>query len=227
MRYAIYFMPAVEAPLWQFGSSVLGYDAASGEDCAFPSGTGIAPDDWRSMTQAPRQYGFHATLKAPFELRDASARVPLLASMQAFANSWQSFVLADVEVVALGAFLALSPTRPSAPLQALADACVREFDDFRAPLDPVDLARRQASAANERQRENVTDWGYPYVFRDFKFHMTLTGALGHGPRQEMLETLRGLYAPIQKPLQIDGFALFAQPSRAERFKVVERFTFGQ
>ncbi len=226
MRYAIYFMPAVETALWKFGSSVLGYDAATGEDCAFPNETGIEPDAWRSMTQAPRQYGFHATLKAPFELKDAHARGALLASMQAFANGWQSFALSDVDVVEIGAFLALSPTRPSAPLQSLADACVREFDDFRAPLDPVDIARRQASAANDRQRENVTDWGYPYVFRDFKFHMTFTGALAQGPRQQMMKALQHLYAPMEKPMQIDGFALFAQPTRTARFKVVERFAFG-
>ncbi len=36
-RFAIYLAPPPDTPLWRFGSEVLGYDAATGEDKTMPS----------------------------------------------------------------------------------------------------------------------------------------------------------------------------------------------
>jgi hypothetical protein len=36
-RYAIYFVPAADQPLFRFGSAVLGYDCYSGEELAYPA----------------------------------------------------------------------------------------------------------------------------------------------------------------------------------------------
>ncbi len=41
-RYAIYYAPTADTPIWTFGSAVLGYDAASGaalQFSPFPGGT--------------------------------------------------------------------------------------------------------------------------------------------------------------------------------------------
>ena len=75
-------------------------------------------------------------------------------------------------------------------LDRLAADCVTRLDRFRAPLTAADRARRRASLTSDRLRENLEAWGYPYVFDDFRFHMTLTGALPEERRLE-LENLLG------------------------------------
>src|SRR5688572_2758569 len=84
-RYAIYYVPAADSALHRFGAELLGYDAFSGEDLPFPVGILQAAPDWGDLTNDPRKYGFHATLKAPMSLASGKTEVELLAACAAFA----------------------------------------------------------------------------------------------------------------------------------------------
>ena len=66
-RYAIYFAPAADHPLWRLGSAVIGYDARSGADLARPDALPWSADQGRKWTDEPRRYGFHATLSRELE----------------------------------------------------------------------------------------------------------------------------------------------------------------
>ncbi len=79
-RYAIYFTPQSSMPLARFGASVLGYDVSEGRDVPHLALKGIFPTDIAAATAAPRKYGFHATLAAPFYLGDGHAEADLLRS---------------------------------------------------------------------------------------------------------------------------------------------------
>ena len=84
-RYAIYYAPAASDPLWAFGSSVLGYDAARGARVAFPDHQALRAAPLEAWTAEPRKYGFHATLKPPFALAAGVDEAALVAAMRAFA----------------------------------------------------------------------------------------------------------------------------------------------
>ena len=227
MRYAIYFMPDANSLLWQTGSRVLGYDAVSGEDRPFPDHPALAARPLADWTAAPRHYGFHATLKAPFVLREGATEAGLLAAAREFAARQMAFALPSLEVAALGRFIALVPAARSEPLQALADACVVDFDPFRAATTAADRARRLAHPLGARLEAQLDRWGYPYVFDDFKFHMTLSGPLPDDGRAVFLAALRAIYARIAAPLPIDAIAVFRQLDREARFTVLERLPFGR
>ena len=77
----------------------------------------------------------------------------------------------------LGSFLALTPTMPEAELSAFAGLCVRAFEPFRAPLSDTDIERRRKSGLTPKQDGYLTGWGYPYIFDEFRFHMTLSNKL--------------------------------------------------
>ena len=66
-RYAVYFVPEAATEFYRFGSSVLGYDCYSGGSVERRSILDAEPDLWDRLTAEPRRYGFHATLKAPFQ----------------------------------------------------------------------------------------------------------------------------------------------------------------
>ena len=224
MRYAIYFMPPPGDPLWAFGSSVLGYDAATGKDVAFPGGDDFAELPLADWTSEPRRYGFHATLKAPFELAADYCEADLLAHARHFSKR-AAFTLPPLALVKMGRFVALISPQPSPALQALAADCVRDFDAFRAPLSAADRARRLAHPLPERQVQNLERWGYPYVMQDFTFHMTLSGSLGEPDRSILHALLLHAYAPLARPLTINAIAVCVQPERNARFRLLERVAF--
>ncbi|WP_237151974.1 DUF1045 domain-containing protein [Oryzibacter oryziterrae] len=222
MRYAIYFAPAPEDRLHDLGSRWLGRDAITGETLPQPDVAGISNGDLAAVTRDPRRYGFHATLKAPFALADDATVEDLIAEMESFAGEQNGFDL-DLGVNCLSGFLALTPTAPSVDLDRLAAECVRRFDRFRAPISEADMARRRPDLLTERQRGYLKDWGYPYVFEDFRFHMTLTDRLDGTVVERMGAAARTYFAQASAaPIRIDRIALFSEAEPGAAFRL-QRF----
>jgi len=147
-RYALYFAPAAHHPLWTAGCRWLGRDPESG-----------ASDGGGPHRADPRRYGFHATLKPPFALREGLSRAQLLAALSHFVDERAPFAMPALHVATLGDFLALRPietgaTAPGQPLRDLADDCVRLFDEFRRPASARLLARTSRAGATRTCSSN-------------------------------------------------------------------------
>jgi putative phosphonate metabolism protein len=225
-RYAIYAMPEPGDPLWTFGSLVLGRDALSGAAVPHPPALLEAIPDWAMLVTDPRRYGFHGTLKPPFRLADGVTARDILAAARSFSAARQPFATPPLRVTRLGAFCALTPSAPCAPLDALAADCVRAFEPMRAPLTQAEREKRLRSPLTPRQHANLDEWGYPYVFEDFRFHLTLSDALPEERREAVAAALEALYAPLAGPLHVSGIALFEQQDGGD-FRVTEWLPFGR
>jgi putative phosphonate metabolism protein len=220
-RYAIYYVPEPGCDLDRFGTELLGYDAYSGEDVAFPNGIPQLAPDWRELTYDPRKYGFHATLKAPLSLARGKTETELLAACEAFARTPRPIPVIRPVVGSISDFIAVVPANPSPELEELAADCVRQFDSFRAPLSSEDRARRNPSMLTARQCSHLDRWGYPYVMEDFRFHMTLTGRLGDAKREAIRTILQTRFGLLEiTTLSIDRIALFRQDDADSRFRIV-------
>ncbi|QCI63680.1 DUF1045 domain-containing protein [Phreatobacter stygius] len=226
VRYALYAAPAPDDPLWNFGSATIGYDAAAARDLPFPSGTPWDDPDWAELTEDPRRYGFHGTLKAPFELAQGASEADLLEAVMVFADRRPAVEVPRLAVATLGSFVALVPAERSDELLALAGDCVRVFDEFRAPMSQADRARRLKSPLTERQIGHLDNWGYPYVFEDFRYHMTLTGSLSADRCEPVRAALAERYQPIAEPFRLDALLVFRQAARDQRFTILGRFACG-
>jgi putative phosphonate metabolism protein len=223
-RYAIYYAPEFGSALDRFGAHLLGYDAHRGEELPFPDGITSAVPDWRELTQDPRKYGFHGTLKAPMLLAAGKTEAELAAACASFAETNRPIPMIAPVVNAIGDFIAIVPSQRSAELEALAADCVREFDSFRAPLTAEDRARRNPSKLTQRQCDYLDRWGYPYVMEEFRFHMTLTGRVPSERRAGLVAMLRERFATLEMAaLAIDGIALFRQGGAAARFEIIGRW----
>jgi len=219
-RYALYFAPEPGSALDCFGRELLGYDAYQGIDVPFPREAGLPPA-WREMTQDPRKYGFHATLKPPTTLAPGRSENELMAACAAFACTPRAVPAIKPVVDAISGFIALVPAEMPADLERLAADCVREFDSFRAPLTEEDRARRNPSKLTPRQRDYLDRWGYPYVFEEFRFHMTLTGRLDPSRHAPVLAMLRDRFRDSGvRDLAVDRIALFRQDGSDQRFRVI-------
>ena len=92
-----------------------------------------------------------------------------------------------IVVVLEGAFEAVE-------IDDLAAHCVKLFDAYRAPMLPEERAQRVAQGLTRGQLGHLDRWGYPFLFEDFQFHMTLTGRLPPSQRGEILQTLERAFA---------------------------------
>lgn len=228
-RIAIYYAPEASSPVSRAACEWLGRDAESGAEYAPPALHGITGDEWREIVRFPRHYGFHATLKPPFATRPEVSLGDVVSATRAFAGRRRRFSLPALRVSRLGGFLALTESSPCQALHTLADDCVREFDTLRRPATPEELSARRKGIRSPRQIELIERWGYPYVFDEWKFHMTLTSNLpDDGLRERIAGLLEELFAPaLAVPMEVASICLFAQDSREEAFRLVERIPFGE
>lgn len=227
-RYALYYAPAADSALWRFGCATLGYDALTAEDQPFAVPPGCDPALWPAFTEEPRRYGFHATLKAPFELAQGRSEEQLHAFARNYAAGLEGVTLAGLSVTALGSFVALTPSEPSEALQRFAFALVQAFEPFRAPLAEADRTRRLKSPLTPAQHAYLEAYGYPYVGDAFRFHMTLTGSLPGDhvtPTRQALDAAHAAALPAG-PVRLDRFALFRQDDRSSRFRLIDSYPFG-
>lgn len=226
VRYAIYFAPPPGSALAELGANWLGRDCADGTERNQPGVDGLTSARLTEITASPRHYGFHGTLKPPFVLADGCGESDLIAAVEGFARSRSPFKAPRLKVAALSGFTALVLSAPCPDMQDLADACVREFDGFRAPAGAAELDKRRAAGLSPRQESLLQAWGYPYVMDEFRFHMTLTQRLSEADRKLVMAALEPLTAAVSKtPLDVDGIAIYRQPSRDLPFDMLGRYPF--
>jgi putative phosphonate metabolism protein len=219
LRYALYFTPPKDDPLTSLAARWLGRDAFSGEIFSDKAMAPL-PQGHAELTADPRRYGFHATLKAPFELAASVTERDLLEVAAEFAAQTKAFTIPELVLGQLGHFFALVPGTLYPPLQDFASRVVKTFEPFRAPLSDHDIARRKPEGLTEPQRTNLLRWGYPYVNDEFGFHMTLTGRVPTERQPEMHDILRERFAEhTGKPLDISGLAIFVEDERGTPFTV--------
>jgi putative phosphonate metabolism protein len=221
-RAALYWAPAIDDPLHRLGSAWLGRDAETGATLPQPSVPGA---DLHALTADPRRYGLHATLKPPFHLAGTYAALREDAARLAAATA--PFDLPPLEVASLGGFLALREQAPCPALHALADACVAELDHHRAPSDAAEIARRRPERLSVAGRHNLARWGYPQVFGEWRYHVTLTHRLT--PEQDALirpAAQAHLAEAAARPRRVTELCLFTQPAPGEPFLIAERLPLG-
>jgi hypothetical protein len=225
-RHAIYFVPAAKSEFFRFGSAVLGYDCYTGGKIERPSALDAEPDLWDRLTAEPRRYGFHATLKAPFHLSPSCTEAQLTSALYSFAGLGHAIATFTPTVRMLSGFAAIVPAAATPAIDELAAKCTTIFDAFRAPMSARERAQRVAAELNQGQIANLDRWGYPYLFADFRFHMTLTGKVELDRRDDVLATLRKALGRSCKDhiLEVERISLMRQNDANSSFRVIEQAT---
>jgi hypothetical protein len=219
-RIALYYAPEAHDPLHQRASAWLGRDAVSG--AALPQKP-VAGVDIAEITADARGYGFHATLKPPFRLQgDVPAA---LQSAREFAERTAPFALPPLQITDLDGFLALRESAPCPALQVLADGAVIALDAHRAPPTEAEIARRKPENLSPLQREYLASWGYPYVFAEWRFHMTLTRRLTPAEKAIILPAVtEALGDAPGLGRSVADICVFAQAAPGAPFTILERLT---
>ncbi|MCY4334465.1 MAG: DUF1045 domain-containing protein [Litoreibacter sp.] len=215
-RFALYYVPP-DGALAEFGATWLGWDVLAGREVHQYDVPGL-----HDITMTPRKYGFHGTLKPPFRLKDGQTQKGLELAAAAMAETLAPALCDGLQPTRLGRFLALTPFGALDDLQHVAGACVRDLDDFRALPGEAELARRRKAGLSERQEALLAQWGYPYVFEEFRFHLTLSGQLPDDEMRKWSDILQDTLPDLPTPFVIDQIALCGERQDG-RFELIHRY----
>lgn len=216
-RFAVYYAPAQGSLLAQAGARWLGWDADDACACPHPD-LGL---DLAKITETPRKYGLHGTLKPPMRLD--CPRATFFDAVETMANGLAPVDMGRLRLRPLDGFLALVPEAQPEALTRTAAQIVEALDPFRAPLTEAELARRRAGGLSAAQELLVQRWGYPYVMEEFRFHVTLTGRLEAKTMTDALRAAHAWFDPaLQTPQALDALCIFGE-DEAGRFHLLRRF----
>lgn len=225
-RFAIYYAPSATSDLWERAANWLGRDASDGDVFGGPV-AGIDRDRLLNLTQSANRYGFHATIKAPMALVEDRTEADLRVALTEFATRHEPFSLGKLKLASLQGFLALMVDGEHEGLQDFASHVVEDFDPFRAPMSVKDRAARAGKGLSERQIELLDAYGYPYVFEEFRFHMTLTDRLAEDDAHDIAQAAATWFGPVlEQDVVLDRLSLFHEPDAGKPFRRVADFKLG-
>lgn len=132
-----------------------------------------------------------------------------------------------MEAAALSRFVALraADEQGEHALRELAADALRALGHLRATQTADELAKRLDAPLTPRQRAYVEEWGYPYVFDEFRFHMTLSDSLDDDALRAALAYAWNAQMHDAGALPVEGVALYVEPRPGEPFALWRRVDF--
>ncbi|MDR2455433.1 MAG: DUF1045 domain-containing protein [Deltaproteobacteria bacterium] len=212
VRYAVYHAPSIETELHRLGRLVLGRSLW----------------DPKAGPSAPKAsiYGFHATLVAPF--RTLSSKGALLETLNDAASKLKPVRIDKLALAGLPpGFPAIVPLFQPPELSELEASLVTAMNKHRRPPAPGEAARRGLLSA--RQAQLNQKWGYPFVFEEFRYHLTLGDLCGdQASLEKRLAHLSELFdeSLLSQGLTIDKLQLCLQEEASSPFRAVSEVRIG-
>ncbi|MDR1656170.1 MAG: DUF1045 domain-containing protein [Deltaproteobacteria bacterium] len=210
-RYAVYYVPKKDSLLYSLGRDTLGYCIYEGLKYSSPNPVQVKA----------AKYGFHGTIVAPF-------RTNLSAQVLAGTLSWAALRLSPVNLTGLKAmalpngFPALALVDPNPELSKIESSLVRLLTPLRLPLNLIEIQSR--GQLPPKQLEYALQWGYPWVFEYFRFHLTLGDVEDQPMLSERVCRLSKVFTPeLLAGEVLDQLSLCVQPSPHDSFKVLATF----
>lgn len=220
MRYAIHFTPSPSEPLTHAAAAWLGRDSYSGISMDPPSGIDLCLQDLSYFTAAPRRFGFHANLKAPFTLRSNLQESDLLRELMIFASKLQPVDLPRLEVGKLGVHYGLYLSQSSAEVAHLAGQIVQHFAPMSEPVNDDRMAGIAVDGLSASQLTNLYRWGDPFAMDEFRFQMALTGAVDSALCPAVDRSIRKHFSCVlDEPVRLANLALFVEEEAGAPFRV--------
>jgi len=222
-RYAVYFSPSADSELGRFGETILCRTANSRRN-KNASSSFENRDQWLRLTEKPAHYGFHATLKAPFELANGYNVEELIEAVSKFATNQTCIAIPSLYPRSIDGFMALTLDNKIEPLSRFALDCVETFEQFRRPLSEADLRRRKLHNLSNNQELLLKQYGYPYVADEFNFHLTLSGKLNEHDENYEAWVINEYDKHITDTPVLDHISIFTQATRQSPFEELAQFS---
>jgi hypothetical protein len=227
-RIALYYAPPAASAWWDAGCEWLGRDPerAHSIDTPLPDRIAALGSNVEALTRAPRRYGWHGTLVAPFHCAEGVRPLDVLSAARDWARHFGRFDM-PVGVAEIGRFVALRPANTGHDdiVREIAASALRAMAPLRARPSPQQIESRIAPGMSERQIGLLREWGYPYVLDEFRFHMTLSDSLGEAAARTAIASHWTERIEALGPLPFHGASLFVEPQPGAPFALWQRLPF--
>ena len=224
-RYAIYYAPIENPELDLFGKCWLGWDPYKGEETTKSDLSKLTSfKKFSSLVLTPKQYGFHGTIKAPFRLKNEYTYNDLENKVREISKQIQSFHLDKLVIKKLGNFIALTPSK-NLKVNDVSNKFVEGLDFLRDDLSEDEIKKRNPHKLSFNQKKKLFKWGYPYVFNEFKFHLTLTGKLRIEEIDNVYKYLQTILKSVNlRKIHFKSICIFGQKTD-EKFYFIKKINF--
>jgi len=216
-RYAIYWTPEPGSDLAAFGERWFSVPAET---------PGLKADLASRAVKAPARYRLHATLKAPFPLRESSSTKDLQQALDAFCAMRRGPSGGALMPAFFQDYFGLVLSSRTADIDWLAAECVTRFDSFRAPRGRSGVGPGEMGSLSPREKLFLEEFGYPHVLSAFQFHVSLAGPLGSEELDEVAAALKPQLARFMtKPVTIRCLSLLGERAGDGVFELISRHPF--
>jgi hypothetical protein len=228
-RYAVYFSGEPMGEFWNLGSQWLSRCAKGACVKPLPETLGIDPYKLKNMTSQPRRYGWHATLKAPFALKEELGFEDLHQALNNLVQQFKVFEMPALEVKMMKNFLALAPSKGMQACPELLDVgkkCVEGLHALARPLNASEIAYRKSVPLSAREEVLMLKWGYPFVQELFEFHFTLSNNLRDYEAADVSAFVQAAKMWFTSSLvpPFDRISLFVEEVKGQDFKFLHDYS---
>ncbi len=113
---------------------------------------------------------------------------------------------------------------PTERLRAMAASVLQTLAGLRAQASQESIERRITADMSARQIALLREWGYPYLFDEYRFHMTLSDSLDAAARASIVADWARRIDTLGA-MPVHGAALFVEPQAGAPFTLWQRLTF--
>ena len=229
-RVAIYFLPKKNSSLENFGKNLLGRDINKKKKISltrrqkyFINRGFTYFDELKDYCEQPAKYGFHATLKAPFRLKRNVKTKNFYDVISHIAAQHSRFKIKGLKIVYSKKFTFITSRKPNKLLINLENDLVKHLDTFRAELNKTEIKKRIPDSLTFKQNKYLKEWGYPFVFDQFKFHMTLMNQNNNKlSNKQKLELEKLIYKISNNVIEFNEISLLGE-NKNGYFEEIKRF----
>jgi len=229
-RVAIYFLPKKNSSLENFGKNLLGRDINKKKKISltrrqkyFINRGFTYFDELKDYCEQPAKYGFHATLKAPFRLKRNVKTKNFYDVISHIAAQHSRFKIKGLKIVYSKKFTFITSRKPNKLLINLENDLVKHLDTFRAELNKTEIKKRIPDSLTFKQNKYLKEWGYPFVFDQFKFHMTLLNQNNNKlSNKQKLELEKLIYKISNNVIEFNEISLLGE-NKNGHFEEIKRF----
>jgi len=229
-RVAIYFLPKKNSSLENFGKNLLGRDINKKKKISltrrqkyFINRGFTYFDELKDYCEQPAKYGFHATLKAPFRLKRNVKTKNFYDVISHIAAQHSRFKIKGLKIVYSKKFTFITSRKPNKLLINLENDLVKHLDTFRAELNKTEIKKRIPDSLTFKQNKYLKEWGYPFVFDQFKFHMTLMNQNNNKlSNKQKLELEKLIYKISNNVIEFNEISLLGE-NKNGHFEEIKRF----
>jgi hypothetical protein len=224
---AVYFVPAVGTPLYDFGSYVLGFDLRTQAKHGNPK-----PSPWEQQVGAAKQFGFHLTICDALGFLSGTAPHLVTAIVEMLARQLAPFELTELNVKESypdARAIAVAAVAPTGELEVLHNELVHSVYR-RALTSNYSTGEAGAARDNHVARNRLMTGRYlaPYIMQRFQPHFTLLcdvdpqqqTALASQLRQEL--KARG----VPDSVRVDQLAVMMRADGASQWEIIQEVRLG-